>query len=149
MSTIVIGYDNSDAAQSALDWATAQAALTNSELLVVYVASSIAEWELNAIQINTDPIRDEFKRLLNDEWTASLRKTHVRYQTRFAVGRVADELMRTAREEHAALIVIGMTARGTLNELVFGSTRHELLHHAVRPVVAVPATWNNPTTGPA
>jgi nucleotide-binding universal stress UspA family protein len=137
--TIVVGYDNSRAAQSALDWAVAQAALTDSELVVVYVASSIAEWELNAIQVNTDPIRDEFKRLLNDEWTAPLREVHVRYRTRFVVGRVADELMRAARDEHATLIVIGMTERGTLNELVFGSTRHDLLHHAVRPVVAVPA----------
>jgi Universal stress protein family. len=50
--------------------------------------------------------------------------------------------MRTAREEQATLIVIGMTARGTLSELVLGSTQHELLHHAVRPVVAVPASWN-------
>jgi nucleotide-binding universal stress UspA family protein len=142
MNTIVVGYDNSAAAQTALDWATDHAQHIDGELLVIYVASSIAEWELSAAQINPDPIRHEFERRLRDEWTAPLRKAQVPYRTKFVVGRVAEELMRTAREEHAALIVIGMTARGTLSELVLGSTQHELLHHAVRPVVAVPASWS-------
>jgi len=144
METIVVGYNESEAAQAALKWATEHAKNTDSELLVVYVASSIAEWELAAGQIDPDPIRREFHRRLKDEWTASLRKAQVHYRTRFVIGRVANELMRAAREENAALIVIGMTPRGTLSELVMGSTEHELLHHAVRPVVAVPASWNKP-----
>lgn len=48
--------------------------------------------------------------------------------------------MRYARDELASLMVVGMTARGTLAELLYGSvTTHELLRHALRPVVAVPA----------
>jgi nucleotide-binding universal stress UspA family protein len=143
MDTIVVGYDNSGAAQAALAWAGEQATRTNSELLMIYVASSIAEWELAAAQINPDPIRHEFQRRLHDEWTAPLRKAKVAYRTKFVSGCVAEELMHAAREEQASLIVIGMTLRGTLSELVAGSTQHELLHHAVRPVVAVPATWNS------
>src|SRR5689334_18087912 len=107
MATIVVGCNGSEAAQAALDWATEQARDTDTELLVVYVASSIAEWELAAVQIDPDPIRREFQRRLKDEWTAPVRKAHVRYRTRFAVGRVASELMRAARAEDAALIVIG------------------------------------------
>jgi nucleotide-binding universal stress UspA family protein len=141
-TTIVVGFNNSDAARAALDWAVQHATLTGGELLVVYVASSIAEWELSAAQINPDPIRHEFERRLKAEWTAPVRKASVAYRTRFTIGRPADELMRAAREEQAAVIVIGMTARGTLSELVWGSTQHELQHHAVRPVVAVPASWN-------
>jgi nucleotide-binding universal stress UspA family protein len=148
MNTIVVGYDNSAAAQTALEWAAEHAARNDGELLVMYVASSIAEWELAAAQINPDPIRHEFERRLNEEWTAGLRKAHVPYRTKFTIGRVADELMRAAREEEATLIVIGMTARGTLSELVLGSTRHELMHHAVRPVIAVPASWNHPPVPP-
>ncbi len=142
METIVIGYNNSDAAKAALTWAGEQAKRTNSEILVVYVASSAAEWELAAVQIDPDPIRHEFQRRLREEWTAPLRKAEVAYRTKFVSGRVAEELMSSAREEQASLIVIGMTLRGTLSALVAGSTQHELLHHAVRPVVAVPATWN-------
>jgi nucleotide-binding universal stress UspA family protein len=143
--TIVVGYDNSAAAQTALEWAAEYAARADGELLVIYVASSIAEWELAAAQINPDPIRHEFERRLKDEWTASLRKANVPYRTKFSIGRAAEELIRAAREEEATLIVIGMTARGTLSELVLGSTQHELMHHAVRPVVAVPASWSPPS----
>ncbi len=144
MDTIVVGYDHSEAAQAALNWASEQAIRTDSELVVVYVASSIAEWELSAAQIDPDPIRHEFERRLREEWTAPVRKAHVPYRTRFTVGRAADELMRAARAEDAALIVIGMSPRGTLSELVLGSTEHDLLHGAVRPVVAVPASWSKP-----
>ena len=142
MNTIVVGYDNSAAAQTALEWAMEHARRIDGELLVIYVASSIAEWELSAAQINPDPIRHEFERRLRGGWTAPVRKAQVPYRTKFVVGRVAEELMQAARDEHATLIVIGMTARGTLGELVLGSTQHELQHHAVRPVVAVPATWS-------
>jgi len=139
METIVVGYDNSQAAQAALQWATEQVFTAHGELLVVYVASSIAEWELAAAQINPDPIRKEFERRLRDEWTAPLRKAHIRYRTEVAVGRVADELIRVARRVNASLIVIGMTPRGTLSGLVLGSTQHALAHRAVQQVIAVPA----------
>ena len=142
MSTVVVGYDNSGPAQAALGWAIDHALRGGSELLVVYVASSIAEWELAAAQINSDPIRREFERRLREEWTAPVRKAGVRYRTKLLVGRVADELMRTARAENATLLVIGMSPRGTLSEIVMGSTQHDLLHRALRPVVAVPATWD-------
>ncbi len=148
MDTIVVGYDNSEAAQAALAWAGEQAKRTNSEILVVYVASSTAEWELAAVQIDPDPIRHEFQRRLREEWTAPLRNAEVAYRTKFVSGRVAEELMSSARDEHASLIVIGMTLRGTLSELVAGSAQHDLLHHAVRPVVAVPATWNKQLPAP-
>jgi nucleotide-binding universal stress UspA family protein len=141
---IVVGCDGSRAAHAALEWATTQAERTESELLVVYVASSIAEWELAAVQIDPDPIRREFRHRLEGEWTASVRKAQVPYQTRFAVGRVAEQLMHAARDVEATLIVIGLTPHGTLSELVMGTTQHELLRHAVRPVVAVPATWAHP-----
>jgi nucleotide-binding universal stress UspA family protein len=36
-----------------------------------------------------------------------------------------------------------MTGRGTLNELLMGSTTHQLLHHSARPIVAVPAGWTS------
>ena len=39
-----------------------------------------------------------------------------------------------------------MTTRGTLGELVFSSVSHHLFHHAVRPVVTVPAGWEPDTS---
>ena len=113
---------------------------------------ALSEWELNAAQVNTDPIRKEFERRLRGEWTEPVRAAGVRYETQLEVGRAAEALLDAARRNEAALIVIGMTARGTLGELVFSSVSHHLFHHAVRPVVTVPAGWEPEATdgtGPA
>lgn len=143
---IVVGYDDSAAARAALRWAADHATAVGGELLVVYVSSAIAELEFAVVQINTDAIRAGYEQHLQGDWTALLRERNIRFRTLVVVGRVATELMRIAHAEQASLIVIGMTGRGTLGEIVFGSAEHELLKHAVRPVVAVPATWQHNTT---
>lgn len=140
---ILVGYDDTPAARGALDWATAYAVRNDGELLVAYVLSSAFEWELAAIQINPDPMRHEFERRLRDEWTQVPRSAGVPYQTRLLTGRAAEALLRSAERERATLIAVGMTGRGTLAELMLGSTTHHLLQHAARPIVAVPATWRS------
>jgi nucleotide-binding universal stress UspA family protein len=152
MERVIVGYDDSPAARGALTWAVDHAQRVGGELIVVFVVSSSFEWELNAVQVNTDPIRKEFERRLRGEWTEPVRAAGVRYETQLVVGRPADALLDAARHNEASLIVIGMTARGTLGELVFSSVSHQLFHRAVRPVVTVPAEWKpvaNNETGPA
>ncbi len=139
--TIVVGYDDSDAARAALRWAIDHARHREAEVLLTYVVSSVAEWELAAVQVNPDPIRRSIEQRLRLEWSAPVREAGLRWRPVVRVGRPAEELMRCAREEHASLIVVGMSTRGTLAELVMGSLTHDLLRHAARPVVAVPASW--------
>ena len=141
MSGIVLGYDDSPAAQAAMRWVGDQATLTAAEVRVVYVVSSAAEWELAAVQVDPDPIRHEFERRLRDEWSVPLRDRGVQHHTCVMVGRVADGLMHAAQEMSADLIVVGMTQHGSLAQLVGSSTMRALRGHAVRPVVAVPAEW--------
>lgn len=140
---IILGYDDSAAARTAMLWVAQYATAVDAEVVVVYVSSAIAELELAAVQVNTDPIRAGYEQQLRTGWTAPLRDRQIRFRTHVSVGRVGAELMRVAHAEHASLIVIGMTGRGTLGEIVFGSAEHELVKHAVRPVVAVPATWQS------
>ena|SRR5437016_1180823 len=152
MERVIVGYDDSPAARGALTWAVHHAQRTEAELIIVYVVSSSFEWELNAVQVNTDPIRKEFERRLRGAWTEPVRAAGVRYQIQLDIGRPAEALIDAARRNEAALIVIGMTARGTLSELVFSSVSHHLFHHVVRPVVTVPAGWEpeaNSKTDPA
>jgi nucleotide-binding universal stress UspA family protein len=152
MERVIVGYDNSPAAHGALTWAVDHARRTGAELVIVFVVSSSFEWELNAAQVNTDPIRKEVERRLRGEWTEPIRAAGVRYETQLEVGRAAEALLEAARRNQAALIVIGMTARGTLGDLVFSSVSHHLFHHAARPVVTVPPGWKpeaNNETGSA
>jgi len=141
MERIIIGYDHSDAAQGALSSGVDYAGRTGAELVVVYVVSSAWEWELAAVQVNPDPIRHEIRQLLTQDWTGPVRAAGVRYQTEVAVGRPADALLASARRHEASLIVLGMTGRGTLGELVTSSTGRQVAHHAVHPIVTVPAGW--------
>ncbi len=146
MERVIVGYDDSPAARGALTWAIHHAQRLGADLIIVFVVASSFEWELNAAQINTDPIRKAFHRRLRGQWTEPIRAAHVRYETHLETGRPAEVLLDAARRDNAALIVIGMTARGTLGELVFSGVSHHLFHHAVRPVVTVPAGWE-PDTG--
>lgn len=145
MERIIVGYDHGPAAQGALRWAVDYARRTNAELVVVYAVSSSWEWELAAIQVNPDPIRHEIRQLLAESWTEAVRAAGVPYQTEVAVGRPADALLASARHHEASLIVLGMTGRGTLGELVLGSTGRAVAHHAVRPIVTVPEGWTRRT----
>ena len=141
IETIIVGFDNTEASESALRWAVDRAQRDQSELLVVYVTSSAGEWELAMVQVNPDPIRHEVEKRLRGEWTESVRAAGVSYRTQVVVGRPADALLEIATANDAALVVVGMSGRGTLGELVIGSTAHRLSHRAVRPIVTVPPGW--------
>jgi nucleotide-binding universal stress UspA family protein len=110
-------------------------------LVVIYVVSEAWEWELAAIQVNTDPLRREFERRLREEWTADVRAAGVPYRTELEVGRPADVLLAAARRNAAALIVIGASDNGAMSEIIRRSASHQLMHHAVRPIVSVPSSW--------
>ncbi len=73
-------------------WGIAHAATTGCEIAMVYVLSSVWEWEFAAAQVNPDPIRDEFGQLLDGEWSQPLRDAGVRYCSVLEVGRPADDL---------------------------------------------------------
>jgi nucleotide-binding universal stress UspA family protein len=144
MEQIVVAYDDSPAARAALAWAIEYANDRDARILLVYVVTSIGEWELAAIQVDPDPVRSAFKQLLATDWSSPLREARISYEPILLVGRPAEMIMRCAREHDASMIVLGMTGRGILHELVSESTGRHVLQEAKRPVVAVPEMWTLP-----
>ena len=142
MQRLLVAFDDSPASHVALRWAIDDAAVRSRGVLLLYVISSIAEWELAAIQVNPDPIRREFEHLLQGRWSEPLREAGVEYSTRLRVGRPADEILSTARVERAVAIVMGMSTRGLLHEVILGTVARHVLHDALRPVIAVPEGWS-------
>jgi nucleotide-binding universal stress UspA family protein len=138
---VLVAYDDSEAARAAMRWATSYASERERSVLVINVIPSLSEWELAAIQVDTNPLRRRLEALLRTDWTALLREAGVPYRTKLKEGRPAEVILETARKSNAELIVIGMTERGLLHELVLGATVRRVMHQALRPVVAVPATW--------
>jgi nucleotide-binding universal stress UspA family protein len=138
---LLVAYDDSPAARAALTWAIDDAQGRDLGIVLLYVVSSLSELEFAAIQVNTDPIRRRFQDLLTTTWSEPLRVAGVRHRTRLAVGRPADCILAAARNEDVAAIVMGMSARGLLHEIVLGTVARHVLHEARRPVIAVPAGW--------
>jgi len=65
-------------------------------------------------------------------------RTSQRVHARVVTGDPSVEISRVAAETGADLILLGVTARGALGRLVFGSTAARVIRTAGRPVLAVP-----------
>jgi nucleotide-binding universal stress UspA family protein len=133
---IVVGYDGSPGADTALDWAvtgpSAPARGADVEVLIVGTAM--------------DPVIGDFRRR-NDElvaaWSAAaecrLAAQPVRPGERRAVvvrhGPVVPELLRAAHG--AAMLVVGSTGHGLATGTMAGSVSQHLARHAPCPVVVV------------
>jgi nucleotide-binding universal stress UspA family protein len=142
VETVVLGYDDSDAAKAAQGWTIDYVQRRGDARIVqVYVVSSILDWELSAVQVDTDRLRHAARERLEGPWSEPLRAAGVTHTSVLRLGRPGSELRAAAQEEDASLLVLGMSTRGTLTELLFGSSTRAVLHEAHRPVVVVPPDW--------
>jgi nucleotide-binding universal stress UspA family protein len=143
---ILVAYDGSTASRAALRWAVRYAVDRGAEVVMVYAVSSATEWELCAAQIDPDPIRRDIERNLRTTWSSPCRAAGVACRTSVVVGHPADVILERARREHVDLVVIGMSPRGTLHELVATATGRHILRASPQPVVVVPPEWSAPAS---
>ena len=141
METVLVAFDDSDPAHAASTGRsiTARGAKLGCSLCTSYLGSR--KWELEAFQVNTDALRDNVGRLLQSRWSEPLRQAGIDHEARLLVGRPAEEILRCADEEDVSLIVLGLTSKGTLFDLLAHSAVERVLHRSQRPVVAVPGNW--------
>jgi nucleotide-binding universal stress UspA family protein len=67
-------------------------------------------------------------------------RTFCTIETEVVNGRAHREILRRAGERHADLIVMGVTGRGVVDRVLFGSTTHHVLRSAPCPVLIVNRT---------
>ena len=138
-SRIVVGYDGSESAQRALEWATEEAKLRSAELEIV------AAWEVTntvyaygyvpqILPSLEEEARKATEKLLA-ECAEDARKAGVEVVTQARHGQAADELAEAA--ENAALLVVGSRGHGGFAGLLLGSVSAQLAHHAPCPLVIV------------
>jgi nucleotide-binding universal stress UspA family protein len=153
---VVIGYDGSDAAEHAIR--EAGRLLSNQRAVVVTVwkqGIGFEAMELPAATVGmpaaTIDVRTalEIDRELAESSTRVASKgADIAREAGFADPEglaVADDpdvsvaatLIRVAREFDAQGIVVGAHNQGVLNEILLGSTSHDVMRHADRPVVVV------------
>lgn len=142
-STIVVGYDGSDSAQRAVDFAVRIAKAQGKSLVIAHVL----EWSPYSF-LTPDEIEERHKRRaeeLNRAETAllnplvsSLAGSGVEITTALKYGHIAETLVKVARDVEASHVVIGRTGHSMLESRLFGSVAGTLAQAAPAPVTIVP-----------
>jgi nucleotide-binding universal stress UspA family protein len=132
--TLVVGYDGSDAARKALDYAASR--VNGGKLFVVTAVVPPPEWMGSPFWQRA--VDEEHKRggELLEEAAGYLPGT-VDYSTELLEGPAADAIVGVADARHADAIVVGSRGLGRVRA-VLGSVSHDVLHIADCPVVVVP-----------
>lgn len=130
--TVVVGYLMSDEGRAALDQAVEEAKLRDARLVVVHALHGGPRDE----EPQRRAYRDELERV-----EAALEGEPLTYELRELVrARPAGaDLVAVAREEAAALLVVGVQRRNPVGKPVLASSAVEVLLHAHCPVLAVTA----------
>lgn len=150
---LIVGVDGSPAAVAALEWALEQARLTNARIVaiaasepppVMTTSAGLTEGVLVPGVIEDDEMTAEAERWLTDAITSLAVEAGRVVERQVAHGDPATVLLDAARE--ADLLVLGNHGRGALASAVLGSVAQRCAHHAVCPLVLVPATQRREPT---
>jgi nucleotide-binding universal stress UspA family protein len=147
-SVVVMGYDGSTGSQEAI--ARAPEVLGAHTALVVSVFPDLTDVVIaagsGAPLGRVNPELDEAVREHAEELArqgAELARSKGLHAEAMAVeaaqGRVADTILRVARERDAVGIVVGSRGHGKVASALLGSVSAHLIHEADRPLVVVPA----------
>jgi len=138
---LVVGYDGSDAARAAIDYA-AHRASPDGLVVPVHAFGPPREWTAHPIyQDVLDQHRGKGQALLDElarEPGAAL--AEVKVDSELLAGDAAEVLAHVAEVRDADEIVIGSRGFGKLRAAL-GSVSHELLHVADRPVTVIPQRY--------
>lgn len=146
MNTIVLGLDPSKGSRAAIRWTTGVAADAGARVVAVHVMPRSELWTLGALQVDAKPVVDEIRTLLDDTWTAPLRKAEIPCTTRLVRGDPAVELLRIATRLNATMLVLGAKSHSSIHDLVIGGTVHKIINRSAVPVVLVPAARRRAAT---
>lgn len=132
--TYVVGYDGSEAARKALDYAASR--VNGGKLFVVTAVDPPPEWMGSPWWQQAVDAEHKRGAELLEEAGEDLPGT-VDYSTELLEGNAADAIIGVAEARHADAIIVGSRGLGRVRA-VLGSVSHDVLHLADRPVVVVP-----------
>ncbi|HEX9020327.1 MAG TPA: universal stress protein [Nitrospirota bacterium] len=138
---ILFPTDFSNGARAAMDHAVTLAKNYSAKLILLYVIQdiSIAEWYIPSSISVPDLVEDMQKSAWKemDKWTAEVAAQVKDVETLVVRGVPFVEIIRTAKEKNADLIVIGTHGRTGIDHMLFGSTAEKVVRKAHCPVLTV------------
>ncbi|HAS53465.1 MAG: hypothetical protein A2X56_02480 [Nitrospirae bacterium GWC2_57_13] len=141
IKTILFPTDFSQGARAAMDYAVSMAKDCQAKLILLYVIQdiSIAEWyipsSLSAADLVEDMQRSATKEM--EKWLAEAQKQVKDVESLVLRGVPFVEIIKTASDQKADMIVIGTHGRTGIDHMLFGSTAEKVVRKAPCPVLTV------------
>jgi nucleotide-binding universal stress UspA family protein len=141
IKTILFPTDFSNGARAAMDHAISLAKDYKAKLILLYVIQdiSIAEWyipsSISAGELVEDMQKSAWQEM--DKWIAEVSLQVKDVEKMVVRGVPFVEIIRTAKERNADLIVIGTHGRTGIDHMLFGSTAEKVVRKAACPVLTV------------
>ncbi len=141
LKTILFPTDFSQGARAAMDHALSLATDYQAKLILLYVIQdiSIAEWYIPSSLSVADLVEDMQKSAWSemDKWGAEAAARVKDVEKMVVRGVPFVEIVKTAKEKNADLIVIGTHGRSGIDHMLFGSTAEKVVRKAACPVLTV------------
>jgi nucleotide-binding universal stress UspA family protein len=134
---ILVGVDGSQNGERALAWAMLLARRFAAELLAVHAIGLLAHLG-DGPPVPSHAHLDELRRAFETEWCAPLLDSGIEYRLLCVEGAPVQVLLSVAEREGTSLIVVGSRGAGGFEELLLGSTSHQVAEHSSCPVLVVP-----------
>ena len=134
---VVVGYDESPGADTALGTAIEVASRFGEVLVLVYGAGPPGGLGEEA-GAHRDALR-EIGRTALAHAVDRAREAGVETEVELVDAKPAEALMEVGERHQATVIVVGTSGESPLKGAMLGSTPHKLLHLSTRPVLCVPA----------
>lgn len=140
---IVVGYDGSDSARKALDFAVDVARMQGGSVVVAHVLewspySFLTPTELEERHMRRAEELARAEKAILAPVIADLKDSGVPVATALKYGHIAETICAIAKAESAEQIVIGRTGHSELSSRLFGSVAGSLAQAAPVPVTIVP-----------
>jgi len=141
IKTILFPTDFSQGARAAMDYALSMAQDYDAKLILLYVIQdiSIAEWYIPSTISAADLVEDMQKSAAREmeKWGAETAAKVKNVEKLVVRGVPFVEIIRTAKEKNADLIVIGTHGRTGIDHMLFGSTAEKVVRKSGCPVLTV------------
>lgn len=141
MKTILVPTDYSEAADNALEYAVHLAKYSASQLVLLHVyripipAADVPVMIVTPAELEKD---NRQRIVLLKERITALGFPEDRVKYLVEEGLAGDEIPRIAKQEQAAMIVMGISGAGVVAHTVFGSVAAAVIENAKMPVLVIP-----------
>lgn len=133
---VAIAVDGSVHSDNALNYYLDRVQLPGDKLLLIHVpeenyltdaSPAIVQELLQKMKEKADEVEKKY--------TDRLKDVNVQFTFKQRYGKPGEEIVKTAEEEKASLLMVGSRGHGWLRKTILGSVSHYVLHHTSIPIL--------------